>query len=97
MHPRQTVQAHVDLGGRWLLPIHNGTFDLAMHAWYEPFETVLEHAAQQGVSVATPGMGERFDLRAPQAGKRWWREAVAEEKRAEAGARPRRCCLHGER
>lgn len=31
MHPQQTLQAHRDLGGRWLLPIHNGTFDLAMH------------------------------------------------------------------
>ncbi|HEX4936210.1 MAG TPA: MBL fold metallo-hydrolase, partial [Gemmatimonadaceae bacterium] len=33
MQPEQTVQAHQDLGGRWLLPIHNGTFDLAMHGW----------------------------------------------------------------
>ena len=33
MQPTETVQAHQDLRGRWLLPIHNGTFDLAMHAW----------------------------------------------------------------
>jgi L-ascorbate metabolism protein UlaG (beta-lactamase superfamily) len=33
MHPEQTVQAHVDLRGRWFMPIHNGTFDLAMHRW----------------------------------------------------------------
>ncbi len=94
MHPKQTVQAHVDLGGHWLLPIHNGTFDLAMHAWHEPFERVLEHAAEQGVSVTTPGMGERFDLYAPQPGKRWWREAVVEEQLAASQAPARRCCLH---
>ena len=38
MHPQQTVQAHRDLLGRWLLPIHNGTFDLAMHARQDPFD-----------------------------------------------------------
>jgi L-ascorbate metabolism protein UlaG (beta-lactamase superfamily) len=29
MQPEQTLQAHLDLRGKWLLPIHNGTFDLA--------------------------------------------------------------------
>ena len=36
MQPEQTLQAHRDLKGRWLMPVHNGTFDLAMHAWHEP-------------------------------------------------------------
>ena len=40
MQPTETVQAHQDLRGRWLLPIHNGTFDLAMHAWDDPFQQV---------------------------------------------------------
>lgn len=72
MHPPQTVQAHQDLRGRWLLPIHNGTFDLAMHAWYEPFERVLGLCAPLGIDVATPMMGERVDLNAPHTGERWW-------------------------
>ncbi|HCA5812751.1 MBL fold metallo-hydrolase [Pseudomonas aeruginosa] len=79
MHPQQTLQAHRDLGGRWLLPIHNGTFDLAMHAWYEPFERILELATEHGVRVSTPMMGERVDLQAPHAGRRWWREVVDSE------------------
>ncbi len=41
MQPEQTLQAHIDLKGRWLLPIHNGTFDLSMHAWYEPFDRIF--------------------------------------------------------
>lgn len=73
MLPAQSVQAHRDLGGAWLLPIHNGTFSLAMHAWDDPFEQVLKSAAAQGVAVTTPMMGERLDLSAPQAGERWWR------------------------
>ncbi|MEX1827473.1 MBL fold metallo-hydrolase [Luteibacter sp. CQ10] len=73
MQPEETLQAHLDLRGRWLLPIHNGTFDLAMHVWQEPFERIASLAAQQGVSLATPEMGEWLDLNAPHAGTAWWR------------------------
>lgn len=79
MQPEQTVQAHLDLRGRWLLPIHNGTFDLALHPWTEPFERVSALAAQRGVALSTPRMGERVDLRAPAATAPWWREADAAE------------------
>ena len=57
MLPEQTVQAHQDLRGRWLLPIHNGTFDLAFHPWQQPFERVLAAAAPQGVKVTDAGHG----------------------------------------
>ncbi|WP_235577418.1 acyl-CoA dehydrogenase family protein [Pseudomonas aeruginosa] len=69
----------VAVGRDWLLPIHNGTFDLAMHAWYEPFERILELATEHSVRVSTPMMGERIDLQAPHAGRRWWREVVDSE------------------
>jgi hypothetical protein len=68
MHPAQTVQAHRDLGGQWLLPIHNGTFNLAMHAWWDPFEQILGLGRQHGIAIATPMMGERLDLGAPACG-----------------------------
>lgn len=73
MMPVQSVQAHRDLQGRWMLPIHNGTFDLAMHPWYDPFEQVLKEATAQSVSITTPIMGERIDIDAPHAGSTWWR------------------------
>jgi L-ascorbate metabolism protein UlaG (beta-lactamase superfamily) len=76
MQPDHTVQAHVDLRGRWLVPIHNGTFDLAMHRWQEPFERVVGLAAARGIALSTPRMGERVDLGAPHRGERWWRDVV---------------------
>jgi L-ascorbate metabolism protein UlaG (beta-lactamase superfamily) len=76
MQPEETVQAHIDLGGRWLVPIHNGTFDLAMHRWQEPFERVTGLALARGVELSTPRMGERLDLRAVHRGERWWREVA---------------------
>ncbi|SIT41370.1 conserved hypothetical protein [Paraburkholderia ribeironis] len=76
MQPEETVQAHIDLRGRWLVPIHNGTFDLAMHRWQEPFERVTGLALVRGVELSTPRMGERLDLNALHRGERWWRDVV---------------------
>ncbi|MFM0200776.1 MBL fold metallo-hydrolase [Paraburkholderia fungorum] len=74
MQPEETVQAHVDLRGRWMVPVHNGTFDLAMHRWQEPYERVIGLTAVRGIALATPRMGERLDLSAPHRGEKWWRE-----------------------
>ena len=73
MMPEETVQAHVDLRGKQLVPIHNGTFDLALHVWTEPFERIVALAKQQNVSISTPSMGERLDILNPTAGLAWWR------------------------
>ncbi|SFP51229.1 MBL fold metallo-hydrolase [Frateuria terrea] len=73
MQPEETVRAHQDLRGRWLLPIHNGTFDLAMHAWYEPFERVAALARARGIALATPMFGEHVLLDSPHPGVSWWR------------------------
>jgi hypothetical protein len=54
--------------------VHNGTFDLAMHGWTEPFERVSALAAERGIALTTPRMGERLDLSAPHAAMPWWRE-----------------------
>ncbi|MES2820138.1 MAG: MBL fold metallo-hydrolase [Pseudomonadota bacterium] len=84
MLPEQTLQAHLDLGGRWLLPIHNGTFDLALHPWYDPFERISALAGAANVPLATPRMGEQLDMNRLQSGVAWWRELRAVELAAEA-------------
>jgi L-ascorbate metabolism protein UlaG (beta-lactamase superfamily) len=76
MLPEETLQAHLDLRGRWMVPVHNGTFDLALHPWYEPFERIRGLARAAGVPVATPMMGERLSLLQPHEGGAWWREAM---------------------
>lgn len=72
MQPEQTLQAHIDLNGRSLLPIHNGTFDLAMHAWYEPFDRIVALATAHGVPISTPQMGEPVSIQHAHSGQRWW-------------------------
>ena len=72
MQPEETLQAFLDLKGKWLMPVHNGTFDLGLHAWREPFDRIAALAEQRGVALATPEMGQLLNLSLPQAGRRWW-------------------------
>lgn len=72
MQPEETMQAFADLKAKWLMPVHNGTFDLGLHAWQEPFERIFKLAADQGVSMTTPQMGEQLNLKSPHAGTAWW-------------------------
>lgn len=74
MQPEETLQAHVDLRGKALLPIHNGTFDLSIHDWHEPFDRIAVLAQARGVPLSTPRMGERVDLHSPQPGQHWWEQ-----------------------
>jgi L-ascorbate metabolism protein UlaG (beta-lactamase superfamily) len=88
MQPEETVAAHRDLRGKWLLPIHNGTFDLAFHPWTEPMERVQGLAAREGIQVCTPRFGEPVRLDAMEKGERWWR-AVEDGELAAATVRER--------
>ncbi len=84
MQPEETLQAHRDLRGRWLMPVHNGTFDLAMHAWWEPFVRIQALAEAAGIALATPAMGERMSLLQPHAGRHWWLDALPAAEAASA-------------
>jgi L-ascorbate metabolism protein UlaG (beta-lactamase superfamily) len=72
MQPEETLQAYLDLEAKWLMPVHNGTFDLSLHAWREPFDRIAALAEQRGVPLATPEMGQPLNLNQPEAGRRWW-------------------------
>lgn len=73
MQPEETIRAHQDLRGGWLIPIHNGTFDLALHPWTEPMERIQALAAEHGVQVATPRFGEPVNLSEMTPTSCWWR------------------------
>lgn len=72
MQPEETLQAFIDLKGKWLMPVHNGTFDLGLHAWKEPFERISALARASGTAMTTPQMGEMLELKNPQPGAAWW-------------------------
>lgn len=82
--PEQAVQAHRSVRAGVLVPVHWGTFDLALHSWVEPAERVLAAAALEGVTVVTPRPGESIDPLAPPPPARWWPPAIPWKTAAEA-------------
>ena len=77
MFPEQTVQAHLDLKGKILQPIHWGTFNLALHPWYEPMERVISAAWNRGVWVSTPVIGSVVNSNHSRTMNHWWLSAMA--------------------
>lgn len=75
MWPPQTVQTHIDLRGKRLLPIHNGTFDLGGHSWQDPFEQISAMAQTRGIGVLTPLIGAPMDMLHPDPTPAWWRDS----------------------
>ncbi|MGA0609492.1 MBL fold metallo-hydrolase [Caldimonas sp. KR1-144] len=75
--PRNALEAHALLGGGAFLPIHWGTFSLAMHAWDEPAETLLALGAQRGTPLLMPRLGEPVEPHRLEAVVPWWRAVDA--------------------
>ena len=46
------------LGGGAFLPVHWGTFSLALHAWDEPAETLLSLGTKDNARLVMPRLGE---------------------------------------
>jgi len=72
MMPEETVQAHIDLKGELLMPIHWGAFKLSIHTWQEPVERLLAKANLLNVKVTTPRIGEQVILVKSIPSSRWW-------------------------
>ncbi len=75
--PENALKAFAMLGGGTLLPVHWGTFNLALHAWDEPAETLVTLASAQGARVVTPRLGAAVELDRVEGATPWWREVVA--------------------
>ncbi len=76
MTPEQSVQAHLDVRGKHMMPIHNGTFDLAFHAWYEPLERVTVAANKEQVNLLTPEVGVVVTLGVTHNNEYWWKQFI---------------------
>lgn len=90
MLPEQTVRAHLDVKGNVLLPIHWGTFALAMHSWYDPIRRLSLEARLRGVSLATPKIGEPVRIGGSEYPTEVWWPAVSAARKDPKfrGARP---------
>jgi L-ascorbate metabolism protein UlaG (beta-lactamase superfamily) len=71
--PENAVEAFTMLGGGALLPVHWGTFNLALHAWDQPAEALLGLAEARHLRVLTPRLGQVFEPEHLEGPTPWWR------------------------
>ncbi|WP_189244099.1 MBL fold metallo-hydrolase [Planobispora rosea] len=72
MNPEEAVTAHLDLGGKLLLPVHWATFTLAFHPWAEPVDRLWYEAKARDVRLAIPRPGDRIDAGDAPPVDPWW-------------------------
>lgn len=64
MNPEQAVQAFLDLGARWLVPMHYGSFRLSYEPLHEPLERLRACARAHGIedrlAILTEGCARVF-------------------------------------
>jgi L-ascorbate metabolism protein UlaG (beta-lactamase superfamily) len=77
--PENALAAHRLLGGGAFLPVHWGTFNLALHAWDEPPETLLRLAPDTGARLVMPRLGEPVEPSRVDDVTPWWRLAEGAE------------------
>jgi L-ascorbate metabolism protein UlaG (beta-lactamase superfamily) len=71
--PENALKALALLGGGAFLPVHWGTFSLAMHAWDQPAERLLELGPKAGTQLVMPRLGEPVEPAHAEAVEPWWR------------------------
>ncbi len=87
--PHNALEARRLLGGGLFLPVHWRTFSLAMHAWDQPAEALLELAPKSGARLVMPRLGEAFEPVQAEAVTPWWRSVDTIVTAVERRPRPR--------
>jgi len=72
MFPEETVQASLDLKAHYVWPIHWGTFNLALHDWFDPMKRVTIAAEERGVRLLTPLFGQIVEYPGRMQTEKWW-------------------------
>ena len=83
--PEHALDALRLLGGGKLLPVHWGTFNLAIHAWDEPAETLLRLAPERAAELVMPILGQPVEPARVDHVEAWWRGVAAEESEQRSG------------
>jgi L-ascorbate metabolism protein UlaG (beta-lactamase superfamily) len=85
--PENALKAHALLGGSPFLPVHWGTFSLAMHAWDQPAEVLYAHARDRGAQLVMPRLGEPVEPAHAGIVSPWWRAVNAAPSKATRASR----------
>jgi len=72
MMPEDSLQAFKDVKGKVMVPIHNGTFDLSTHAWFDPMEQITILAKENNVTLLLPQIGQLINKEDAVVSSPWW-------------------------
>jgi L-ascorbate metabolism protein UlaG (beta-lactamase superfamily) len=72
MGPENAANAHLALKGKLMMPIHWGTFNLALHPWNEPIERLLKLAHDKSISLFVPKPGVPTQVTGGEYNSHWW-------------------------
>ncbi|WP_257451361.1 MBL fold metallo-hydrolase [Archangium lipolyticum] len=75
--PENALKALELLGGGAFLPVHWGTFNLAIHAWDDPAETLLRLGQEQRVRLVMPKPGMPVEPSRVEGVEPWWKLKLA--------------------
>ena len=78
MMPEDNPKAFKDLKGKILVPIHNGTFDMAFHPWHEPMEKIIRLASKENIQTVIPFMGQIVDTTNIPKTVHWWNPSTSD-------------------
>lgn len=70
--PEEAVQAHLDLRGDAMVPVHWGMYELSFHDWYEPIVRVRRSATERDVHLLSPRPGQLARPEDPRLQTPWW-------------------------
>ena len=76
--PENALKAFDLLGGGTMMPVHWATFDLGLHPWAQPAETLWSLAEASRQRIVTPRLGAPFEPARIDQPVPWWREVAAE-------------------
>jgi L-ascorbate metabolism protein UlaG (beta-lactamase superfamily) len=72
--PEDAVRAHIAVKARRMLPVHWGTFNIALHDWDEPIKRAVRAAEKNNVDLVTPRPGEVVIAGETFDSTQWWEE-----------------------
>lgn len=69
--PEAAANVHRQVRGKVMIPVHWGTFNLALHAWDQPIVKLQEIAAREGITLGVPIVGGSVEPAHPEVASYW--------------------------
>jgi L-ascorbate metabolism protein UlaG (beta-lactamase superfamily) len=73
MDAKEAIDAFQQMRAKKVFPIHWGTFDLALHSWYEPILELENISTEQEIPLLSMPQGKWFQLD-DESENGWWKK-----------------------